>query len=104
METLMYLALKDLLGPRRGDDPSWVHKCQNGRIGHLRRPSTVRKPWRSRHAKPRFTTLDIPFGPMPWGLACCRRGCLLFTEGMTTRTGQRAACGAKGGIMDRTKS
>ena len=37
----MYLALKDLHEPRRGDDPNWVHKCQNGKIGRLGRPSWV---------------------------------------------------------------
>ena len=63
-----------------------------------------KKPWRSCRAKPCFTALDIPFGPMPWVMACCHTGCLLFTEGMDTRMGQKAACGAKGGIMDRTKS
>ena len=68
--------------------------------------STVlgRKPWRSCRAKPRVTGLDIPFGPMPWDLACCHTGCLLFTKGMDTRMGQKAACGAEGGIKDRTKS
>ena len=39
--THMYLALKDLHGPWRGDDPSWVHECQNGKIGRLGRPSWV---------------------------------------------------------------
>ena len=34
----------------------------------------------------------------------CHTGCLLFIEGMNTRMGQKAACGAKGGIMHRTKS
>ena len=63
-----------------------------------------RKSWRSCRAKPRITTLDILFGPLPWDLACCHTGCLLFTEGMDTRMGQKAVCGAKGGIMDRTKS
>ena len=36
METPMYLDPKDLHGPRRGDNASWVHKCQNGRIGRFR--------------------------------------------------------------------
>ena len=49
-------------------------------------------------------TLDIPSGPMPWVIACCHAGCLLFTKGMNKRMGQKAACGANGGIMDRTKS
>ena len=49
-------------------------------------------------------TLDIPFGPMPWAMTCCHTGCLLSIDGMNTRMGQKAACGAKGGIMDRTKS
>ena len=54
--------------------------------------------------RPQLQTLDIPLGPMPWDLACCHTGCLLYTEGMTTRMGQKVACGAKGGIMDRTKN
>ena len=33
-ETPMPLALKDLHATWRGDDPSWVHKCQNGKIAH----------------------------------------------------------------------
>ena len=37
----MYLALKDLHGPRRGDDPNWVDKCQNGKIGRFGRPARV---------------------------------------------------------------
>ena len=41
---------------------------------------------------------------MPWVIACCHAGCLLFTKGMNTRMGQKAACGANGGIMDHTKS
>ena len=41
---------------------------------------------------------------MPWAVACCHAGYLLFIEGMNTRMGQKAACGAKGEIMDRTKS
>ena len=41
---------------------------------------------------------------MPWAMTCCHAGCLLFIEGINTRMGQKAACGAKGGIMDRTKS
>ena len=39
--THMYLALRDLYGSRRGDDPSWVHECQNGKISRLGRPSWV---------------------------------------------------------------
>ena len=50
------------------------------------------------------TTLDIPSGRMPWVMACCHTGCLLFIEGMNTRMGGKAACAAKGEIMDRTKS
>ena len=34
METPMPLALKDLHATRRGDDPNWVHKCQNCKIAH----------------------------------------------------------------------
>ena len=41
---------------------------------------------------------------MPWVMACCHTGCLLFIEGMNTRVGQKAACGATGEIMDRAKS
>ena len=37
----MSLALKDLHGPRRGDDPNWVHECQNGKFGRLGLPSWV---------------------------------------------------------------
>ena len=37
----MYLALKDLHGPRHGDDPNWVHECQNGKIGRPGQPSWV---------------------------------------------------------------
>ena len=37
-------------------------------------------------------TLDTPFGHMQWGLDCGHTGCLLFTEGMVTRLGQKAAC------------
>ena len=40
-KTHMYLALKDLHGPRRGDDPNWVHNCQNGKMGRLGRPVRV---------------------------------------------------------------
>ena len=76
-------------------------KWQNGRS---RATVQGRKPWRFCCAKPCFRTLDITFGPMPWVMACCHTGCLLFTEGMNTGIGQKAACGAKGGIVDRTKS
>ena len=34
METPMPLALKNLHATRRGDDPNWVHKCQNCKIAH----------------------------------------------------------------------
>ena len=34
MKTSMPLALKDLYATRRGDDPNWVHKCQNCKIAH----------------------------------------------------------------------
>ena len=40
----MHLAPKDLHGPRRGDDPNWVHNCQNGKIGRLGRPPRVGSP------------------------------------------------------------
>ena len=33
-ETLMHLADKDLHATRRGDNPNWVHKCQNGKNLH----------------------------------------------------------------------
>ena len=96
----MLLSPKDLHAAQRGDGPQ-LPKWQN-------RPSRAtvqgRKPWRSCRAKPCFTTLDIPLGPMPWAMTCCHTGCLLFIEGMNTRMGQKAACGAKGGIMNRTKS
>ena len=32
MKTPMHLALKDLDATRRGDNPNWVHNCQNGKI------------------------------------------------------------------------
>ena len=35
METPMKLALKDLYATRRGDNPNWVHNCQNGNFGRL---------------------------------------------------------------------
>ena len=41
METSRHLALKDLHATRRGDNPNWVHNCQNGKIGRLGRPSRV---------------------------------------------------------------
>ena len=37
----MYLTSKDLNEPRRGDNPNWVHECQNGKIGRLGQPSWV---------------------------------------------------------------
>ena len=39
--TPMPLALRDLHATRRGDRPNWVHNCQNGRIGRLKRPAMV---------------------------------------------------------------
>ena len=30
----MPLALKNLHATRRGDNPNWVYKCQNGKIAH----------------------------------------------------------------------
>ena len=33
-ETPMHLTFKALLATWRGDDPNWVHKCQNGKIVH----------------------------------------------------------------------
>ena len=99
----MYLALKYLHGPRRGDDPNWVHNCQNGKTGRPGRPSGV-KNLGDFDAPSLDSQLSIlPFGPMPWVIAGCHAGCLLFIEGMNTRMGQKTACGAKGGIMDRTK-
>ena len=86
------------------DDPNCVHNCQNGKNRPSRATVQGRKTWRSCRAKPGFTILDIPSGPMPWVMACCHTGCLLFIEGMNTRMGQKAACGARGGIMERTKS
>ena len=102
--THMYLAPKDLHGPRRGDDPNWVHKCQNGKIGRLGRPSRVENLGDIKAPSLDSQPFDIPFGPMPWVMARCHTGCLLFIEGMNTRMGQKAACGATGEIMDRTKS
>ena len=34
MGTPMPLALKDLHATRRGNDPNWVHKCQNCKLAH----------------------------------------------------------------------
>ena len=34
MQTSMHLAPKDLHATRRGDNPNWVHKCQNGKTVH----------------------------------------------------------------------
>ena len=33
-DTPMHLALKDLHATWRGDNPNWVHNCQNGKIVH----------------------------------------------------------------------
>ena len=33
-ESPMPLALKDLHGTWRGDNPNWVQKCQNGKLVH----------------------------------------------------------------------
>ena len=41
MKTSMHLALIDLPATRRGDNPNWVHNCQNGRVGRPGRPSRV---------------------------------------------------------------
>ena len=92
----MPLARKDLHATRRGDGPNWVHNCQNGKIGRLGRPSRVGN----------LGDLVAPslVSPGPRAMTCCHTGCLLFIEGTNTRMGQKAACGAKGGIMDRTKS
>ena len=43
-KTHMYLVPKDLHGPRRGDDPTWVQNLENGKIGRLGRPSRVGSP------------------------------------------------------------
>ena len=37
----MTLVLRDLHATRRGDNPNWVHACQNGKIDRLGRPSRV---------------------------------------------------------------
>ena len=39
VKAYMYMAPKDVHGPRRGDDPNWVNNSQNSRIGRLGRPS-----------------------------------------------------------------
>ena len=82
----------------------WGHNCQNGIIGRLGRPSRVGN--LGDYVAPRLDTRPVisPSRPMPWVIACCHASCLLFTKGMNTRMGQKAACGAKGEIMDRTKS
>ena len=41
MKTSMHMAPKDYHATRLGDSPNWVHNCQNGKIGHLGRPSRV---------------------------------------------------------------
>ena len=100
----MYLALKDLHATRRVDNPNGVHNCQNRKIGRLGRPSRVGNLGDIDAPSLDSQPLISPFGPMHWVMACCHTGCLLFNEGMNTRMGQKAACGAKGEIMDRTKS
>ena len=100
----MDLALKDLHGPWCGDDPNWVHKYQNGTIGRLGRPFRVGNLGDLVAPSLDSRPYDIPSGFMPWVTVCCHAGCLLFTQGMTTPTGQKATCGAKGGIMDHIKS
>ena len=82
----------------------WGQNCQNGKIGRLGRPSRVGNLGDIDAPSLDSQLFIIPLGPMPWVIACCHAGCLLFTEGMTTRTGQTATCGAKGGIMGHTKS
>ena len=82
----------------------WGQDAQNGKIGRLGRPSRVGNFGDIDAPSLDSQTLIFPSGPMPWVIACCHAGCLLFTEGMTTRTGQKATCGAKGGIVDRTQS
>ena len=100
----MYSAPKDYYGPQRGDDPNSVHNCQNGKIGRLRRPVRVGNFGDLVAPSLDSRPLISPFGPMPLVMVCCHAGCLLFTKGMNTRNGQKAACGATGEIMDRTKS
>ena len=34
MKTPMHLALTDVHATGRGDNPNWVHKCQDGKIAH----------------------------------------------------------------------
>ena len=100
----MFLALKDLHLPRRGDDPNVVHECQNGKFGRLGRLSWVGNLGylvvQSLDSRPSISLLV----PCPGIWLGCHTGCLLFTEGMDTWMGQKTACGAKVGIMDRTKS
>ena len=59
----MNLAPKDLNATRHGDDPNWVHKCQNGKIAHthfglapsrglLRFAHVVCEPWGPTYTTP----------------------------------------------------
>ena len=60
METPMPLALKDLNATRRGDDPNWVHKCQNCKIAHTHFGLAPYRRWlRFAHVVCR------PWGPLP---------------------------------------
>ena len=38
----MTLALENLHATRRGDDPNWVHKCKNGKIGTMTHKSALK--------------------------------------------------------------
>ena len=100
----MYLALKDLHGSRCGDDPNWVHKCQNGKIGRLRR--LVRVGNLGDLVAPSFDSRPLisPLVPCPGLWFAVTLAAYCSPRELTTRTGQKATCGAKGGIMDRTKN
>ena len=54
----------------------WPWAADPGRL--FRRPC---------QAKSQCTSLDTPFYPVHWGLACCPAGCLLCSERVVTRPG-----------------
>ena len=75
----MHFALKDLHATRRGDNPNWVHKCQNGKIVHthfglaperrlLRFAHVVCEPWGPMSITPMSYMVHRSMSP-----ACTRR-------------------------------
>ena len=56
----MLLALKSLHATRRGDDPNWVHKCQNCKIANTHFGLAPQRRWL------RFAHVVCgPWGPLP---------------------------------------